>query len=61
MPSISRSVAGALSATVGNTPRGVTGWRTPRGHQTESREPGPNPGRRQPERMLRRTQESGLR
>eukprot|EP00969_Alexandrium_andersonii_P276245 12210630-Alexandrium_andersonii.AAC.1 len=31
MPSISRSVAGALSATVGNTLRGVTGWRTPRG------------------------------
>eukprot|EP00969_Alexandrium_andersonii_P017516 766147-Alexandrium_andersonii.AAC.1 len=31
MPSISRSVAGALSATVGNTPRGVTGLSTPRG------------------------------
>eukprot|EP00969_Alexandrium_andersonii_P097791 4317430-Alexandrium_andersonii.AAC.1 len=31
MPSISRSVAGALSATVGNTPRGATGLSTPRG------------------------------
>eukprot|EP00969_Alexandrium_andersonii_P240000 10595384-Alexandrium_andersonii.AAC.1 len=31
MPSMSRSVAGALSATVGNTPRGATGLRTPRG------------------------------
>eukprot|EP00969_Alexandrium_andersonii_P271459 11997877-Alexandrium_andersonii.AAC.1 len=28
---MSRSVAGALSATVGNTPRGVIGLRTPRG------------------------------
>eukprot|EP00969_Alexandrium_andersonii_P340055 15032180-Alexandrium_andersonii.AAC.1 len=31
MPSFSRSVAGALSATVGNTPPGVTGLNTPRG------------------------------
>eukprot|EP00969_Alexandrium_andersonii_P059823 2634640-Alexandrium_andersonii.AAC.1 len=31
MPSISHSAAGALSASVGNTVRGVAGLRTPRG------------------------------
>eukprot|EP00969_Alexandrium_andersonii_P232996 10287241-Alexandrium_andersonii.AAC.1 len=56
---MSRSVAGAPSATGGNTPREVTGRSMPRGAPSESREQDQCQGSRRRERRLRRTRESG--
>eukprot|EP00969_Alexandrium_andersonii_P065072 2864782-Alexandrium_andersonii.AAC.1 len=59
MPSISLSVAGAHSATVGKTPRGVTGCKTPRG--APARIQGARSTSRSPATWAKASKNSGIR